>query len=274
MKSLCSVTLAATLLLGCGSSGKAPPPLLYEADLQAREGQRAYLTGEPARAIPPLRRAAQMHLAAGDLPGGARSLLNLALAERATGDTAAAVATADRLRELTPAAQQQASEVAGDAEPPAELGAASEWLGALLALDQGQLSLAADRLKPRMRGLRDQSPWRGRLETLRAELALAESRWTDALRHARAGQEASASAEDRAEEARALRLAGAAHMALAQWPEARTDLLSALRIEESLGGGARMVDDLKRLATVSDRLGDRSEARLYSQRARLIEAAR
>jgi len=261
------------LVAGCAATGDGPPPLLRAATGQTRAGEEAYLSGHAAEAVPALGEAVRLHLAAGDLPGAARALLNLALALRAAGDATAAAATAARLHDLTPAAQQQAREGA-PAEAAVELAAASAWLDALLALDANDFPTASALLATAPGPLASSSPWPGRVETLRAELALGEGRFADALVHARAGQAASAAAKDRAEEARARRFAGAAHVRLGQWPEAREDFLAALRIEETLGGGGRMAGDLTQLAAIAGQLGDSSAAQWYTQRARAITDAR
>jgi len=257
-----------------GAAGEPVPPLLREAASQTRAGEEAYLTGRAAAAVGPLRAAVQLHLAAGDFAGAARALLNLALAQRAAGDAAGAAATAARLGEITPAAQQEAAEVGGSESDPAELPAAATWLAALVALDRGDAAATETLLGAVGGRFVAMSPWPGRLENLRAEAALAQGRLPEAVGHARAGAGASAAARDRAEEARGWRLAGAAQVRLGQWTEARAALLGALRLEESLGGGARMAGDLEQLALVAGKLGDQAGAELYARRARAIRAAR
>jgi tetratricopeptide (TPR) repeat protein len=269
-----ALPIAFSFLASCSSPGEGPPPLLRAAAGQTRMGEEAYLAGRAADAVPALDEAVRLHLAAGDLPGASRALLNLALAQRAAGDIPAATTTAIRLRELTPAAQQQAREQTGKDDLTLELATTTAWLDALLAVDRADFSGAADLLAPANAKFPAPSPWPGRLETLRAELALGESRWSDALVHARAGQAACAAAHDKAEEARAWRFAGSAQIQLGQWPGARADFLAALQLEETLGGGARMAGDLKQLATIADHLGDSSAAQLYAQRAAAITAAR
>ncbi len=270
----CVAFVGFLLFAGCSTPGEGPPPLLRAAAAQTRAGEDAYLAGRANDAVPALNEAVRLHLAAGDLPGASRALLNLALAQRATGDTAAITATAARLRELTPAAQQQAREQTGKEELTLDLATTTAWLDGLLAVDRGDFSAAADSLGPVDAKFPASSPWPGRLENLRAELALGQRRWAEALTHARAGQAACASLHDKAEEARAWRFAGTAQLNLGQWPEARTDFLAALRLEETLGGGARMAGDLKQLATIADHLGDSSAAQLYNQRAAAIAGAR
>ncbi|MES1166950.1 MAG: hypothetical protein ABUL68_03015 [Pseudomonadota bacterium] len=265
---------AVALVTGCAAPDPGPPPLLRAAAGQSRAGQEAYLTGRTGDAVSALGEAVRLHLAAGDLPGGSRALLNLALAQRAAGDAAAATATAARLRELAPAARQQAREQGASEEIVAELSTASPWLDALVALDRGDRAAAAGLLDSAGGKFSGSSPWPGRLESLRAELALGEGRPGEALVHARAGVAACTAAGDRAEEARAQRLAGAAQVQLGQWPEARADFLAALKLEETLGGGGRMAGDLKQLAVIAGHLGDSAEAQLYTQRAAAIASAR
>ena len=258
------------LLAGCGAPGAPTPPLLRAAASQTRTGEEAYLTGHAAAAVPALKEAVRLHLAAGDVPGTARALLNLALAQRGAADVAGATATAAQLHELTPAARQQLEEQPGKSDASAELASASDWLDALLALDRGDPAAASASLASAQLKLPGASPWPGRLEELRAELALAEGRFPEAVTRARAAGAASAAAGDRAEQARAWRCAGAAHARLSLWADARTDYLAAIRIEESLGGGTRMAGDLTALAAVARSLGDGSSAELYERRARAI----
>jgi tetratricopeptide (TPR) repeat protein len=250
-----------------------PAPLLRAAAAETRTGEEAYLLGRADEAVPALREAARLYLAAGNIPEGARALVNVALAERAAGDAAAARATATRLRELTPAAQQQLGEQGEKADLSRELACASAWLQALLALDRRDLAVALS-LIPRDPGLPATSLWPARLATLRAEIELADDRLVEALVDAVAGQKASAAARDRAEEARAWRLAGAAHLQQGKRAEARSDFLAAVKIEEILGGGARMAGDLGQLAAIAEQLGDHDGAQLYTRRSATITAAR
>jgi len=269
-----AIPAALGLLAGCATPGDAPPPLLREATAQTRAGEEAYLAGRAGDAIPSLAEAARLHLAAGDLPGASRALLNLALAQRAAGDANSAAATATRLRDLTPAALQQENERAARDGGASELSTASAWLDALLAMDRGDLAAADSALSVAGNNFPATSPWPGRVAVLQAEVALKAGRFADALARARAGQAACAAAQDRAEEARAWRFAGAAHRQLGQWTEARVDFLAALKLEETLGGGARMTGDLRQLAAIAEHLGDGGAAQLYTQRAAAIAAAR
>jgi tetratricopeptide (TPR) repeat protein len=257
------------LLAGCGAPDRGPPPMLRAAARQTRLGEDAYLLGRADEAIPALTEAVRLHLAAGDLPGASRALVNLALAQRSAGDGAGAGATAARLHELAPAARQQA----GEQNRFDEASAASAWLDALLALDRGDAAEATACLERAPSVLPVSPPWSGRLATLRAEIDLGAGRFAEAVTHAQAGRSASVAARDEAEEARALRISGSAHMGLGQWVAARGDFLTALKIEESLGGGTRMAADLNHLATVSEHLGDAAGAELYAQRAKAIAAA-
>jgi hypothetical protein len=277
-RAIACCTLAVSTLFAfasCAGSGNTPAPRQRALLAQARAGETAYLTGRASEAVAPLREAVRLQLATGDLPGAARGLVNLALAQRAAGDPTGAAATAGRLRELTPAAQQQAGagNRAGNSAS-AELTAGTAWLDALLALDQGDAPGASRSLFVVPSKLPAASPWPGRVETLRAAIALAEGRAADAVVHARAAQAACAAAQDRAEEARALRLAGQAHVQLAQWMDARARFLSAVRIEETLGAGERMAGDLDQLAAIATKMGETAAADLYAQRARAIAAAR
>jgi len=266
-RSLLAAGLAGLLLAlaACSSPQASPAPKLRAAARQARLGEEAYLTGRLDEAIRALREAVRLHLSAGDVPGAGRSLVNLALAQRAAGQPAGALGTAALLLQLAPAADQQARErgAAGEAM------IASAWLTALLAVDRGEPAAAAGALAALPPG--PYAPlWTGRIENVRADLALASGRPAEALDHARAGRPASAAAGDRAEEARALRLAGTARLGLGQWTEARAEFLAAVRLEESLGGGARMAGDLYHLAEIAEHQGDAPAARLYTARADLL----
>ena len=265
---------AVLLFAGCASPGEAPAPLLHAAANETRVGEEAYLSGRASDAVPALTEAVRLHFAAGDLPGASRALLNLALAQRGAGDNAAANATAARLREITPGARQQLHEQAVKSNDTADLDAAADWLEALLALDRGETAVASNLVSSSIVKGAATSPWPGRIETLRAEIALKDGHFDEALARSRAGQAATAAAHDRAEEARALRLGGAAQVGLAHWIEARGNFLAAIRIEEALGGGRRMAADLNQLAAIAEHLGDADDARLYAQRAQAILSSR
>jgi hypothetical protein len=94
------------------------------------------------------------------------------------------------------------------------------------------------------------------------------------LTYAHAAFAASTAVHDGAEQARASRVAGKANVQLRKWGVARHNFLAAVGIEESLGGGARMTDDLLQLAAIARQLDDPEEAKLYEQRARAIADAR
>ena len=233
--------------------------------------------GRFADAIPSLRESVRIHLAAGDLPGAARSQLNLAMAERAAADPGAASASAARLRDLTQGAVQQVRERGGDAgadrQLEAELLAASGWLDALLALDAGDVDRAQALSPPASAELAGSSQMRGRIETLRSAIAIRDGRFAEAVRLAVAGRTESAQANDPSEVAHAWGLEGAGDAGMGDWPGARGAYLAAVAVEERIGGGARMAADLRQLAMISEHLGDSGAARLYSLRADAILAA-
>lgn len=261
--------VAALWLAGCAVPGEAPPPAVRAAARQAQLGETAYLAGRSAVAVAALREAVRLQFSAGDLPGVAHGLVNLALAQRAAGDATGAAESAARLRELAAAAGQQAGE-RGDKNATAGFVAAAGWIEALLALDRGDPVAAAGLLGPTPFALPSSSPWPGRLANVRAEIALAAGNPADALAQARVARPACAAARDRSEEARARRLAGAAHVRLAQWAEARTQYLAAVEIEGRRGAGECLARDLGQLAVIAEKLGDAGAARLYSARARLL----
>ena len=271
--------IAAAALLGLAACSSAPreavAPYQSAAAAEAKSAQEEYGEGRVGGAILSLKESVRLRLAGGDIPGAARSQLNLALAERASGDPAAAAAAAARLSELTPGAVQQVREQGGPGggDREAELEDSSSWLDALLALDRGDIELAQSRAPGRDGQLAAASQMRGRIETLHAAIALREGRFAEAGEFARAGRAASAEASDPSEEAHADALAGAAHMGAGAWTEARADYLAAVRIEERIGGGARMALDLRQLAVISGRLGDGAAARLYTGRADAIQSS-
>ena len=201
----------------------------------------------------------RLRLAGGDLPGAARSELNLTLAERASGDAAAAASEAARLETLTPGAVQQAREQGGPAAEAreAELEDAASWLDALLALDRGDTDFAKTRGPGRDSRLAAGSQMRARIENLHAAIALRAGRFAEAADLARAGEEAGAAAGDPAEEAHAWRPRGAAHAGAGAWIVACPDYIAAVRIEERIGGGSRMAGDLRQLAMIAGHLGGR-----------------
>jgi hypothetical protein len=269
---------AACLISGCAGSSEPAAPRLESAAVETRAANRAYLEGRVGEAIASLREAVRLHLASGDLPGAARAELNLALALRASGDRAAASAASARLRDLTPGAIQQLREREGNGKEAGEtaaveLAAGSAWLDARLDLDRGDGVSATRSLSGAPGGLSATSPFPGRIENLRAEILLSAGSYAQALDRALAGEAASLRAQDRAEEAHGLGLAGDARIGLGRWLEARADYLAAVGIEEGLGGGARMAADLGRLAMISSHLGDPGEANLYELRAEAIASA-
>ncbi len=264
--------LAAAALAGCSGPAERPPPYQEAAALEARSGQEAYLLGRFGDAITSLREAVRLRLAAGDLPGAARSQLNLALAERASASAAAASAEADRLREMTQGAVQQLGERGGaGAGAAAELEAASGWLDGLLALDAGDLD-RAQALAPRAQP--EVSPqMRSRIGTLQAAIALRGGRFSEAVALAAGAREAGEAAHDLPEVAHAWGLEGEGDAGMGSWLRARDACLAAVAIEERIGGGGRMAVDLRELALICGHLGRGADARLYTLRADEIMSA-
>lgn len=268
----------AAVLAGCYSPAARPSPYLEAAAVEARSAQEAFLTGRFADAKISLREAVRLHLAAGDLPGAARSQLNLALAERADADRPAAAVAAERLRELTKGAVQQVGEREGarddNARKVAELEAASGWLDALLALDNGDSALAMACVPLASVELASSSQMRGRIETLRADLEVRAGHFDRAVKLANEASVASESAIDLPELAHARSLEGAGHAGEGDWIGARGAYLKAVAIEEQTGAGERMAGDLRMLAMISQHLGDSAASRLYALRADAILSAK
>lgn len=230
-----------------------------------------YLADRPSRAVSGWHEAARLQLSAGDAAAVTRSWTNLALAQRAAGDPGGARETAARLRGLSSAPV----ELRGDQRKNAfsESGIAASWIEALLALDGGNLAAARQSLPALPSDLHRESPWRGRVGCLRAEIALREQDFAGALAQAKEAGRACRASLDRPEEARAHRLAGTAQARLGDWLGARTDFAAAVELERSLGAGARLAGDLEQLAVACENAGDRLAAERHRAQARAITGA-
>lgn len=251
------VLASASLLAGCIGSGPVRPPLEQQAEDLNRRGLEQFAQGETSRAVDSFRQALLIEQSVENEDGMAVNWLNLSLAYQRLGQMPLAEAALDavlldRLRTFPPA---RLAELALRKSTLAT--ARKDWTEATFWLDEsvrhcpGRCAIAA------------------RQHNLRAHHALARGEPDAALTAALAARRASR--KDEAELANALRLAGAAHLALEDRAAASDALHAALEIDKRLRRSDKIHDDLRLLARAS---ADPAQAETYRQRAHDVARAR
>lgn len=247
----------AGLLAGCMGSGQVRPPLEIQAEELNRRGLELFAQGETGRAVESFRQALLLEQSVENEKGMAVNWLNLSLAYQRLGqmqlaESALDAVLLDRFRTFPPA---QLAELALRksilATAREDWTAASFWLDESIRHCPGRCVIAA------------------RQQNLLAHQSLARGEPAAALTAALAARRASRKNE--VEQANALRLAGAAHLALDNREAASEALQAALEIDKRLRRSDRIQDDLKLLARAA---ADPGLAEAYLQRAHDVARAR
>ena len=247
---LCLAFLVAALLAGCAGTGGQRPPLQAEAESLNRRGLEQFQQGDLARAVEAFRQALLIEQSVENEDGMAVAWLNLSLAYQRQGQMEAAEAAVDAV-------------LLDDVRtyPPPRL-AELAMRKATLATRREDWAAATSWLEQSTRHCPRRCPLEVRQLNLRAHLALARGEPAEALAAAGAAQRIGK--DDPAELANALRLAGAAHLALADSMAATQALSQALALDKQLRRSDRIFDDLLLLARAS---ADKATEQAYLRRA-------
>jgi tetratricopeptide (TPR) repeat protein len=253
--------LALSAMTGCYSPAKPLPPALNEAISWAAEAEAAFRDGRHAAAQQGYKNALDLHIAAGNIPGVVRNLVNLAVVQHTSGQNAAARQSLTALdRHLT----ANHSSLRLDSETRA-LVAEAGWLKAHMCIDEGRLTEAQkeiDRL--------GSSSGNARLLNLRARLLLAQKQPAGALASARkawgvAKGDASELGDAARYQARALEQLGQASEA-ARWYQ------TAVPIDQNAFRTHLVADDWLGLARTTHQTGSTEQARHFARLA--LDAAK
>lgn len=248
----CVAAMAA--LAGC-----ATPKVLSPAQAQAvalnRQGMDGFAAGDIVRARQAFEAALRLERAVENEEGIALNLLNLAQCHQRLGQPEQAAAMLDQVLD--------SGAVAFSPQRRAE----AALQHALLAFQHQRLA-AAERWQRDGVALCGECAMAGKLRSLGARLALQRGDAQAAL--TAAGDALARSGDDSVEKANALRLQGAAHLALGQKPVAEAALLQALALDKDGGLPDKVLQDLQLLGHAG---ADPAAQRRYWRRALAVAQA-
>jgi len=250
------------LLAGCSQAPKATTAARQEAAIEANRRGEAYVRhGELENAARSYREALRLSQSLEDPEGIAANAINLSIVRQRQGRFAdaraalSAVMAQGNLRfspvRLTEAALRHA----------------------LLDLDERKFSAAEDWVAKASGHCGERCPLTGAIHNVRAQLALQAGRLDAAAASARAAQDASRSAGDRAELANALRILGITALRHGDAAAARAQLEQALALDREIGAPRKIAFDLLALGRAAALAGERDAARAYYGRALAVSEA-
>ncbi|GAB2865680.1 hypothetical protein GCM10027277_38090 [Pseudoduganella ginsengisoli] len=226
-----TLVVLAVLLAGCGTQ-KVLSPSQAQAVVLNRQGMDHFAAGDIARAQHAFEAALQLERTVENEEGMALNMLNLAQCYQRLGQPARAAAMLDQLWDN--------GTVAFSPQRRAE----AAMQHALLALQHNDAA-AAERWQRDGAALCGDCALAGKLRSLAARLALQRGDAADALKAA--GEALAKSGDDAVEKANALRLQGAAQLALGQKQGAEAALLQALALDKEGGLPDKILQDLQLL---------------------------
>lgn len=253
---LAMLALAAWLaaLAGCATP-KALSPSQAQAVAQNRQGMDSFAAGDLVRAQHAFEAALRLERAVENEEGIALNLLNLAQCHQRLGKPELAAAMLDQLLDSG----------AVVFSPPRRAEAALQL--ALLAFQRQDMA-AAERWQREGLAICGDCAMAGKLRGLGARLALQRGDAQAALQAA--GEALARSGDDAVEKANALRLQGAAQLALGQKPAAEAVLLQALALDKDGGLPDKVLQDLQLLGHAG---ADPAAQRRYWNRALAVAQA-
>jgi tetratricopeptide (TPR) repeat protein len=254
VRALAAMLACAVLLAGC-----AAPKVLSPSQAQAfalnRQGMDSFTAGDTVRAQHAFEAALRLERAVENEEGIALNLLNLAQCYQRLGKPEQAAAMLDQLLD------------GGGAVFSSQRRAEAALQHALLALQRNDAA-AADRWQRDGAALCGDCALAGKLRSLAARLALQRGDAGAALQAA--GDALAKSGDDTVEKANALRLQGAAHLALGQKPAAEAALSQALSLDKEGGLPDKVLQDLQLLGHAG---ADVAAQRRYWRRALAVAQA-
>ncbi|MRV73300.1 tetratricopeptide repeat protein [Duganella sp. FT92W] len=254
MRALLMAVLCMALLAACGTQ-KVLSPSQAQAVALNRQGMDSFAAGDTVRALHAFEAALQLERAVENEEGIALNLLNLAQCYQRLGKPELAAAMLDRLLD------------GGGVVFSPQRRAEAALQHALLALQRNDAG-AADKWQREGAALCGDCALAGKLNGLAARLALQRGNAEDALKSA--GEALAKSGDDAVEKANALRLQGAAQLALGQKAAAEAALLQALALDKEGGLPDKVLQDLQLLGHAGS---DVAAQRRYWRRALAVAQA-
>jgi tetratricopeptide (TPR) repeat protein len=254
---------AAALLASCATTPPAPSRSEREALSLHQRAARAFHQGQLPQARSLFEEALRVDVSVENAHGIGANLLSLARVEQASGNPAAAHALLDRVLSDAPLALPRAHHAEAAARKAQiflaarETGRAGEW-----AERAERLCASVPVCSARASAL-----------NLRALAALESRDFAAAADFAQRAVAAASGEEGRTERANGLRVAGQAGLARGELASAREALREALALDQALGLAPRIFRDLMLLGEVSEKAGQREDARTYYARALAVSAA-
>ena len=250
------------LLLGfitaCGSAPPRQPLAIEQANKADHEAHRALRDGDLLRARELFRKAMLMQQALDNQPASVMAAINLASVSHKLADDATALGLLNAiLADVTVGI-------------PSELRAAAAFRKGIILADKGKIAEAETALQRANQECNRQCAFTSGMKNLGARLALAKGEFALALTQAKSVISSSAEKE---ELANAQRIAATAESALQQHESALAHYQLALELDKELGLSPRIVEDLKGIASVLEKLGRKPEAEIYARRAEAVTSA-
>ena len=255
------IVLACLLAGGCASPGsRNPNQALDSARSQNEAATRALEAGNTALALKQYRESLAGAQSIEDFELAGANLLNLALVHSQLGQWPDAHAAVDQVI--------AAPRNFGDASV-----ANAAARKALILIDQGNAQAALSWADAAERGCAAPCPLLATLFNLRAHIALEQSQWDAAIRHASRAAELATTPSLAAERANAWRHLGRAYTRSGRTAEAAAVLANALTLDRQLGLSPRIALDLLYAGDNEARRNDSARAREFYQRAAAVSTA-
>ena len=246
------------LITACGSAPPRQPLAIEQANKADHEAHRALRDGDLLRARELFRKAMLMQQALDNQPASVMAAINLASVSHKLADDATALGLLNAiLADVTVGI-------------PSELRAAAAFRKGIILADKGKIAEAETALQRANQECNRQCAFTSGMKNLGARLALAKGEFALALTQAKSVISSSAEKE---ELANAQRIAATAESALQQHESALAHYQLALELDKELGLSPRIVEDLKGIASVLEKLGRKPEAEIYARRAEAVTSA-
>lgn len=253
--------LLLSLLLSIAACGSAPPrqpSTIEQAKKVDQEAHRALRDGDLMRAREMFNQSMLLQQSLDNISPRTISAINLSSVLHKLGDTDAALGLLDGVL------------ADKSARIPLELRIAAAFRKAIILTDNGRATEAESALQLAMLECNKQCAIAPGINNLHARLTLKSGDFVTALAIAKGVLKSSAEKE---EMANAQRIAGDAATALGQMDAALAHYHGALELDKELALSSRIVEDLKGIAYVLEKLGRKLEAEVYTHRAESVATA-
>jgi tetratricopeptide (TPR) repeat protein len=245
-------------ITACGSAPLRQPAAIEQAKKTDQAAHRALHDADLPRASELFKQSMLIQQSLENIPDAAMAAINLASVAHKQGNDKAAL---DLLNEVL--ADTTAS-------IPSELLAAAAFRKGIILADNGKTDEAESAMQRAKQECKRQCEFESGINNLQARLTLDKGDYTNALAIAKNVMSSSASKE---EQANAQRIAATAEASLGQFDAALIHYQGALALDKELGLSMRIIEDLKGIATVLEKLGRKQEAEAFAHRAEIASVA-